>query len=92
VLAWFGPHSRDIPVTGLFTPLSSLTAETLMSCVLFVRAGVLLQTPSTLYLESCRSLYRTYNVLVVFRSMARSMMRPFLALRSSVSEISRDRA
>jgi len=71
--------------------LSILIAETLMSCMIFVRVGVISPTPSTLYLESCRSLYGTHTGLVVFRSMARFMMRPSLALRSLVAKISRAR-
>ena len=80
-----------VPFTRPFIALSILTAEMLMSCMLFVRVGVLPPTPSTLYRESCQSLYETYTVLVVFRSMARFKMRPFLTLRSSVTEISKDR-
>ena len=77
------------PFTRLFRPLSIVTPETLMYCVLFVRIGVLPPTPSTLYLESCQSLCRTYTVLVGFQSMGGFMMRPSLALKSSVTKISR---
>ena len=63
-----------VPFTRPFTILSILIVETLMSCVLFVRVSVLPPTPSTLYLESYRSLYGTFIVLVVFRSMAMFMI------------------
>jgi len=77
--------------TRLLTPISILVAKTLMYCVLSVRVGVLPPTPSTLYLGSYRSLYGTFTSLVVFRSMARFMMRLSLARRSLVTELSRAR-
>ena len=80
-----------VPFTRPFTILSILIVETLMPCVLFVRVSVLPPTPSTLYLESYRSLYGTYTVSVGFRSMVRFMMGRFLALRSSATEISKDK-
>jgi len=75
--------------TMLFTPLPILTVVTLMSSMLSVRVGVLLPTPSTPYLESYQSLCGTFTSLVVLWFMARLMTRLPLALRSSVTEISR---